>query len=100
MRVTEDRSPRLSPRVNRALMSLGKLTMPPHAAEPCTNLQGVQVSRQLAEVCEGPGWQEVVHERQRGLESTCERFVTLCADEWVQPDESVTASLQPRDLFS
>ena len=76
------------------------LTLPPQAAESGANLQGVQVSRQLAEVGEGPGWQEVVHERQRGLESTREGFVALCADEWIEPDESVAASLQPRDLFA
>ena len=58
------------------------------------------MSRQLAEVSERSGWQEVVHEGQGSLEPTCEWFVALCADERVQPDESVTASLQARDLFA
>lgn len=98
--MTEDRSPRLIPHVNRSSLSRGTLTIPLPAAEPGASLQGIQVSRQLAEVCEGSRWQEVVHERQGGLESTRERFVALGADEGVEPDESVAASLQARDLFA
>ena len=57
---------------------------------------GAQVYRQVREIGERPGGQKIVDEWQRGLETPGQRRVVDGADERVQPDKPVTASLQPR----
>lgn len=84
----------------RPQMPIGLLITRSGAMGRVAHFQRVQVPRQFAEVSEDAGGKEVVDEGQSGLESARQRFVSLCADERVQPDEPVATSLQPRHLFA
>ena len=61
---------------------------------------GAQVYRQVREISERSRGQEIVDEWQCGLEALGQRRVIDSTDEWVQPDQPVTAALQPGYLFA
>ena len=61
--------------------------------------QGVQVYRQISEVVQRPGRQEIIDVRQRCLQSSGQRSVVGGPDERVEPDEPVAAPLEPGDLL-
>ena len=62
------------------------------------SVERVQVYCEVREIGQGPGRQKIVHERQRGLKSARQRRVVGGAEERIQPDQPMTASLEPRDL--
>src|SRR4051794_32212190 len=66
---------------------------------PRSSGERVQVYREVGEIVQRPRGQEVVHKRQRRLESARQRCVTGRADERVQPDQAMTATLKTRDLL-
>src|SRR5512134_1605253 len=87
----------LGPRNQASDKSLSRTEAWGLAPEAC---KSVQVYRKVGEVCERPRRKEVVHIRQGRLQSARERRVVGRADERVQPDEAVTASLQACNLLA
>jgi hypothetical protein len=58
------------------------------------------VYRQVREIGERSRSEEVIDVRQRRLKPPGQRCVIDSADQWVEPDQPVTASLQPSHLFA
>src|SRR6516162_4217737 len=77
---------------------MGRIRKSPWLWQPSG--ERVQVYREVREIVQRPGGQEVVDERQRCLQSPRQRCVAGGADERVQPDQAMTASLKARDLLS
>lgn len=69
-------------------------------ATRCARSNGAQVYRQVREIRERSRSQEVVYVRQGGLKPPGERRVIDGADERIEPDQSMAASLQSSYFFA
>src|SRR6516162_9381396 len=65
-----------------------------------TLCKGVQVYRQVRQVVQRASRQKVVDVGKRRLQTACQRRIVDGANQRVEPDQAMTASLEPGDLVA